>query len=91
VAGQRQILAGAGLPITMGIANVMRFAGLDLAQAVALATRNPARLLGLSCGNLMLGDDADLVLFDFPGAGQPEQSPQFQVRTLVVHGRTIYG
>ena len=46
VAGQRRILAGAGLPISAGIVNVMQFAGLDLQQAIAMATRNPARLVG---------------------------------------------
>ncbi len=91
VAGQRRILAGAGLPITAGVVNVMQFAGLDLEQAIAMATRNPARLLGLVCGNLLRGDEANLLLFDFPGTGQNEQAPRFNVRVLLVHGRTVYG
>jgi N-acetylglucosamine-6-phosphate deacetylase len=89
VAGQRQILAGAGLPITTGIVNAMRFAGLDLGQAIALATRNPARLLGLACGNLMPGDQADLLLFDLTDA--ESQLARLDVRALLVRGRTVYG
>ncbi len=38
VAGQRQMLAGAARPIAAGIANAMRFAGVDLAAAVDMAT-----------------------------------------------------
>ncbi len=82
VAGQRLILAGAGLPITSGIVNLMQFAGLDLDQAIAAATRNPARLLGLACGDLRPGDDATLVLFDFP---------EFAVRATLVGGHVVYG
>jgi len=82
VAGQRQILAGAGLPITAGIVNLVQFAGLDLAQAIAAATRNPAHLLGLACGDLKPGDNASLMLFDFP---------EFKVRATLVDGQLVYG
>ncbi len=66
IAGQDQLLAGASLPIGVGVANVMRMAGLDLAGAMALATRQPAALLGLTTGGLEPGNIADLVLFDLP-------------------------
>jgi N-acetylglucosamine-6-phosphate deacetylase len=64
VAGQRQLLAAASEPIGTGVANVMRFAGLDLVTAVELATSNPARLLGLPVHDLAVGAPADVVLFD---------------------------
>ena len=64
IAGQDQLLAGASLPIGDGIVNVMRFAGVDLATAVAMATENPARLLGLDIVRLEAGDAADCTLFD---------------------------
>ncbi|HIA19251.1 MAG TPA: N-acetylglucosamine-6-phosphate deacetylase, partial [Planctomycetaceae bacterium] len=38
VPGQRQLLAGASLPIGVGIANVMRFADVDLASAIGMAS-----------------------------------------------------
>jgi N-acetylglucosamine-6-phosphate deacetylase len=66
VAGQRQLLAGAALPITVGIANVMRFAEAELRTAMDLASLHPARLLGLPFGRLAVGAPADLVLFRLP-------------------------
>ncbi len=64
IAGQDQLLAGASAPIAVGVANVMRFAGVDLATAVAMATHHPAALLGLEPADLHPGDAANLVLFD---------------------------
>ena len=40
-------LAGSALRMDRGVENLMRFAGLDLAAAVGLASGNPARALGL--------------------------------------------
>ena len=85
IAGQDQLLAGASLPISAGIANVMRFAGLDLATAVAMATEHPARLLGLDVVRLEAGDAADCTLFDLvPRASGPDQ---LVVRATVTGGR----
>jgi N-acetylglucosamine-6-phosphate deacetylase len=64
VAGQRQMLAGASRPIAVGIANVMRFAEVDLATAVEMATGNPLRAIGLPPVELRAGEPADLLLFD---------------------------
>ena len=63
VGGQREIMAGASLPLAVGIGNAMRFAGLPLKAAIELATLNPARLLGLPLPHLALGASAKLVLF----------------------------
>jgi N-acetylglucosamine-6-phosphate deacetylase len=68
IAGQEQLLAGASRPIGAGVANVMRFAGVDLATAVHMASHHPGRLLGRRPVNLEPGDPADLVLFDILGA-----------------------
>ena len=47
-----------------GIKNLVSF-GLTLPQAVACASANPARLLGLKTkGALATGMDADITLFD---------------------------
>ncbi len=74
VAGQRETMAGASLPIGTGIANVMRFAGVTLRQAVAMAVDNPAKLLGIKAVGLQPGEPA--VLFDL--------DEQFEVRSLLL-------
>ncbi|HUT13860.1 MAG TPA: amidohydrolase family protein [Thermoguttaceae bacterium] len=82
IAGQRELLAGASEPIGTGIANVVRFAGVSLAEAVRMAVDHPARLLGIEPGNLQPGDPADLVLFDL--------GDRFDVRATVVAGETVF-
>ncbi|MBL8827102.1 MAG: amidohydrolase family protein [Planctomycetaceae bacterium] len=67
IAGQDQLLAGASAPIGVSVANVMRFAGVDLATAVDMAAMGPARLIGARCGGLRPGDPADFVLFRLAG------------------------
>jgi N-acetylglucosamine-6-phosphate deacetylase len=66
IAGQDQLLAGASLPIGVGVANVMRFAGVDLPTAISMASTTPAELLGVKTPSLQAGEPADLVLFDLP-------------------------
>jgi len=79
IAGQRELLAGASEPIGTGIANVIRFAGVSLAEAVRMAVHHPAQLLGIEPGDLQPGDPADLVLFDL--------DDRFNVRATIVGGR----
>jgi N-acetylglucosamine-6-phosphate deacetylase len=64
IAGTRQ-LAGSGLRMDRGVANLVAFAGLTLAQALRMATVNPARALRLAgrTGFLEPGDASDLILF----------------------------
>ncbi len=83
VAGQRETMAGASLPIGNGIAGMMAFAGVCLADAVGMATTNPARVLGLDSPRLEPGAPADLVLFDLEGG--------FHVRSTIIGGsiRTV--
>jgi N-acetylglucosamine-6-phosphate deacetylase len=90
IAGQDQLLAGASRPIGDGVANVMRFAGVDLATAVHMATTHPARLLGRPIGGLRPGDPANLVLFDL--TGPPHEPPTgLAVRATVADGRLLWG
>lgn len=63
IAGQRDILAGASLPITVNIAKVMEFAEVDLRAAINMATRNPARLMGWQVPFVEAGASANLVTF----------------------------
>lgn len=78
IAGQDQLLAGASQPISVGVANVMRFAGVDLATAVHMASHHPARLLGRSEVRLLPGDAADLALFNL------HESPDGRVARLEI-------
>ncbi len=72
VAGGRAVLAGtdtiAGSTLTMDAAvrGAVRFLGIDVEVAVAMASAAPARLLGLERrkGSIAAGSDADLVLLD---------------------------
>jgi N-acetylglucosamine-6-phosphate deacetylase len=89
VAGQRQFLAGAALPIAVGVTNVMRFAGADLKTAVEMASSSPAALIHCRCGALAPGAPADLVLFDLArdSAGRAQQ---LLVRKTLIQGETAF-
>lgn len=67
LAGQRDILAGAALPITANIAKVMDFAGVDLRTAIDMATRNPARLMNWQVPFLEPWTQVNLVAFHYRG------------------------
>ncbi|MGH7135122.1 MAG: N-acetylglucosamine-6-phosphate deacetylase [Pirellulales bacterium] len=98
VAGQDQLLAGAVAPIGVGIVNVMRFVGVGLPTAVAMAGLHPSQLLGRVGGTLRPGDVADLVLFDLDVsactpliASAQAGRGQLTVRATVVAGDLVYG
>jgi len=59
-------LAGSGLTLDLAVRNAGRLLGLDIPQAVRMASANPARVLGLGGrkGQIKEGFDADLVLLD---------------------------
>ena len=71
LAGQDQLLAGASRPLSVGIANVMRFAGIDLPTAIDMASRHPAKVLGLDVCGLEPGDGADFILLRGPSDACP--------------------
>lgn len=83
VAGQRDLLAGAALPIDHCIGNVVRFAGVQIADAIAMASTSPARIAGHKHG-LQIGLPADLCLLEW----QEEQG--VRVVQTVLRGRTVY-
>ncbi|MGA2589268.1 MAG: N-acetylglucosamine-6-phosphate deacetylase [Bryobacteraceae bacterium] len=60
-------LAGSALRMDHGIENLMRIAGLSLADAVRMATTNAARAGGVRgrLGGLVPGDRADIVQYHF--------------------------
>ncbi len=61
---EQHVLAGAARPLSVDVVNVMRFTGCTLAEAIRMASRNPARLLGFDdLGEIAPGKRADLILF----------------------------
>ena len=90
LAGQREILAGASSPLGVGVANITRFADVDLATAVGMATYNPASLLGMEQGGLEVGDPADLVVFDLVEPSDAGGMAAFRVKATVLGGETVW-
>ncbi len=86
LAGQTQLLAAASSPLGVGIANVMRFAGVSLREAVEMASTQPAALLGRSDHRLAIGARANLTLFDVDPVTQ-----DIAVRQTIVGGEPAYG
>lgn len=73
-------LAGSGVFTDRCIGNVIRMAGVSLADAIAMATDRPRQLLGFPLATLEPGQPADVILFDWTN-GQ-----DFQVRATVIRG-----
>ena len=69
IAGQRQLLAGSSLETDTCVANAVTFGNVSLQQALDMAGRNPARLLGCEEIRLRRGARADLILFHYAGSG----------------------
>ena len=63
---EKGTLAGSDLDMASAVRNTVSMLGLDLAEAVNLASRNPAEFLGLGheLGRIAPGYRADLVLLD---------------------------
>ena len=59
-------LCGSGLTLARAVRNAVKFLGLDIPQAVSMASANPAQVLGLhqNKGHISEGYDADMVMLD---------------------------
>jgi N-acetylglucosamine-6-phosphate deacetylase len=68
-------LAGSALSMDRALQNVMQLAGLNLREAITLATRNPARLGRIASRQRGLnpGERADLVRFRYDPASHKIQ------------------
>jgi N-acetylglucosamine-6-phosphate deacetylase len=63
-----ETLAGSVLTMDRAVANLQRLAGTSLATAVRLASRNPARMLGLDAlGEIAVGHPANFNVFSADG------------------------
>jgi N-acetylglucosamine-6-phosphate deacetylase len=81
---EQEVLAGAALPITVGIGNMMRYSGCSLTEAINMATRNPAKLYSLrNRGEIQIGKRADLVLFNM-------EQDKMVIRETILAGKSVY-
>jgi N-acetylglucosamine-6-phosphate deacetylase len=76
-------LAGSTLTMDRAVANCRHFAGVALRSAVAMATTNPARLLGGSGGRLAPGKRADMVRCRWEGR-------RIEIDSVYLAGRCVY-
>lgn len=80
----QNVLAGASFLITEGVKNIMAFTQCSLAEAVHMASRNPARLIGLNDrGEISPGKRADLVLFKMGKKG-------LEIQQTIVAGKVVF-
>jgi N-acetylglucosamine-6-phosphate deacetylase len=86
-AGQPDILAGASQPLDLCVANAIRFARIDLATAIEMASLTPARLIGEASNRLEAGAAADLFLFKLPEA----DGGALKVAATILQGATVFG
>ncbi len=62
------LLAGSGISLATAVAHCLRMTHVTLAEALAMASTNPARVLGLQRGEFAVGAFADLITFRYePG------------------------
>ena len=86
ISGQQQLLAGSSLETDVCVANAISMASISLKDALDMAGRNPARLLGFEEVRLRRGSRADLIVYDFPGPGNP-----LKIRATVSAGELRFG
>ena len=75
-------LCGSAMAVRDSLRNLMRHLQMNLADAIDLATLNPARILGLDQrkGSIETGKDADMVVLD----------EHMEVVATIIAGETVY-
>ena len=80
----QNVLYGSASPITKGVGHIMKVTGCTLADAVQMASTNPAKLYGLNDrGKLEPGKRADIVLFTL-------EDFQVNIQETWVKGKKVY-
>ena len=78
------VLAGAASPLSKCVGNMMRFTGCSLKSAISMASRNPARLMGLDdIGEIQVGKRADLILFTM-------EDNNMDINQTIINGDVVY-
>jgi N-acetylglucosamine-6-phosphate deacetylase len=85
VAGQRTLLAGSAADTGRCVVEAMRHGGVSLADAIDMAGRNPASLLGFEENRLRPGSRADLILF------RVSELDSLEILVTVAAGSLRYG
>ena len=80
------MLAGSGQLTDTCVAEAIDMAGITLAEAIHMATINPAKLLGFEQIRLKRGSRADLILFNYSGSAK-----SFQVVLTILAGDIRFG
>ncbi|MDB5348474.1 MAG: nagA [Schlesneria sp.] len=86
VAGQRELLAGSAQATDTCVAKVIEFAGVSLKDAVDMASKNPAKLLGYEVVRLRRGSLADLMTFRIPS-----EHDRLEIEATIASGELMFG
>lgn len=89
VPGQREYLAGASKPLLDGVANTRAYTGIDWSEAFAMATKNPAQLLGLSDDWLREGEYANLLVLEVADSTEPGPFPKINIKEVIFGEKRI--
>jgi N-acetylglucosamine-6-phosphate deacetylase len=77
-------LAGASFPLKTGVANMMKFTGCSMENAIDMASGNVAAVYGLNDrGSLTVGKRADLILFGMDGE-------KLDIKKTWVNGKLVF-
>jgi N-acetylglucosamine-6-phosphate deacetylase len=80
----QNVLYGSASPITKGVGHIIKVTGCTLAEAVRMASTNPAKLYGLSDrGELVPGKRADIILFTL-------DDYKINIQKTFVKGKLVY-
>lgn len=74
------VIAGSSIGLDDAVRNMVETVGVDILDAVMMASNTPAKLLGLNKGRLEEGYDADILVLD----------EDFNVVETIVEGETVY-
>lgn len=82
-----EYLAGSAIELARGVENSVKFAGISLAEAVSLATRQPARLLGVEedIFNIDENNHLNLILFEWNDA-----TCEIDLMATILKGQVVY-
>jgi len=74
------VIAGSSIGLNEAVRNMVERVGVDVTDAVQMASNAPASFLGLNKGRLEVDYDADFVVLD----------KEFNVHETIVEGNTVF-
>ncbi len=84
VSGDNGVLYGSASPLAIGVGHIMKVTGCNLAEAIQMASTNPARLHNLNDrGKLEPGKRADIILFTMDDF-------RMKIAKTIVGGKIVY-